>query len=258
MSRLIVWGAGELGGRVAERCTDGEVIGLTKTTRRHAHLRALGVDARVGSAVPLLQKQDRLLISLPGTETKAEALSALTTVAPPRRIILISTTGYYDPPSGLIDETTPAGPSARAQRIADLERDFMNWAGDSGVIVRLGGLYGSGRGPMAALARRGTAALKPPNKTLPLIHYQDAAQAVSAALQHPQPAPVYLAVTPPCPTRRQFYEAACARLDLALPAFEDPLPTGPATYDVSRLRRDLLPDPAYPDWRAVLASVQTG
>lgn len=258
MSRLIVWGAGELGGRVAEHWTEGPVMGLTKTTRRHERLRAVGVEARVGSAVPLLQRQDRLLIALPGTAAKAGALSALATVAPPRRALLISTTGYYQPPSGVVDETSPAGSSARAQRIAALERDFLQWAGDGGVIVRLGGLYGPGRGPMAALARRGTAPQKPPNKTLPLIHYRDAARAVFAALQHPQPAPVYLAVTPPCPTRRQFYEAACAHLDLEVPAFDDPLPGDRATYDVSRLRRDLLPDPAYPDWRAVLSSVESG
>lgn len=252
MSRLIIWGAGELGSLVAQRYHDGPVMGLTQTTTRHEHLRSIGVEPAVGSAAPHLQGQDRLLISLPGDEAKADAVTALEGVAQPRRAILISSTGYYRPARGTVDEATPAGASERAQRIASLEKRFMAWAGAGGVVIRLGGLYRPGRGPMAALARRGTASVKPPNKALPLIHYEDAAEAVAAALQRSPIAPVYLAVTPPCPTRRQFYEAASQRLGLEVPDFSDPLPEGPARYDVKRLRNDLLPQPTYPDWRAAL------
>ena len=92
----------------------------------------------------------------------------------------------------------------------------------------------------------------PPNKTLALIHYDDAATAVGAALTHPDPDGIYLAVTPPCPSRQDFYLAACVLLDLDLPTFGRALAGKPAAYNVRRLRRDLLPEPAFPKWQAAL------
>lgn len=255
MTRLIIWGAGELGGRVARLWSRSPVIGLTEGRHRHQQLRALGVEPRVGSAAPLLQPDDVLLIALPGDALKAKAVDALAALPAPRRAVLVSSTGFYGTKPAKIDEATGAGTSARARRIANLEEAFLSWAGERGVVVRLGGLYCRGRGPMAALARRGTAKEKAPNKALPLIHYEDAAQAIRTALARDSVEPVYLAVTPPCPTRLAFYEAACERLGLPLPSFSEPLSQGPASYDVSLMRRDLLPVAGYPDWRAVLDTV---
>jgi hypothetical protein len=61
-----------------------------------------------------------------------------------------------------------------------------------------------------------------------------------------------LAVTLPCPTRQEFYRAACQVLELDEPVFAPPSGQPPAQYDISRLRRDLLSQPVYPDWRAAL------
>jgi nucleoside-diphosphate-sugar epimerase len=255
MRRLIIWGAGELGSHVAKLWSGSPVVGLTESTRRHQELRALDVEPRVGSAASILQPDDVLLIALPGDALKAEAVGSLASLPPPRRAVLVSSTGFYGTKAGTLDETTEPATSARAQRIASLEEAFLSWAGGRGVVVRLGGLYCRGRGPMAALARRGTAKEKAPNRALPLIHYEDAARAINTALARASAEPVYLAVTPPCPTRLAFYEAACRRLDLPLPSFREPLPQGPASYDVSLMRRDLLPIPEYPDWRAVLDTV---
>ncbi len=153
---------------------------------------------------------------------------------------------------GMVNEDTPPGDDPRSASIAATERAFNAWTAGNGVVLRLGGLYSRGRGPMSGLARRGAPRLRPPDKALALIHYDDAAAAVNAGLQHPQPENVYLAVTPPCPTRQEFYELACRLLGLPAPGFAPPLGQPPATFDVTRLRRDLLPKPAYPDWHAAL------
>ena len=237
---------------MARQWSRGPVVGYTKSTARHRQLQRWNIEPRTGSVVGALRPQDVLLLSLPGSDTKAEAVASLAGQAPPRRAVLISTTGYYGTPQGVVDEETAPGRGPGARAVAHVEHAFRAWAGPAGVIVRPGGLYRPGRGPMAALARRGTVSAKPPNKTLALIHYQDAATAVATALQRAAVAPVYLAVTPPSPTRREFFEAAAARLGLDPPPFADPLPGPPARYDASRLRRDLLPRPAYPDWRAAL------
>ncbi len=258
MNRLITWGAGELGGRVGRLWVQagGQATGLTRSEQRHDALTAAGIEPRLGSPADLLRPDDALLFALPGHATQREAVETLSGVAPPARAVFISTTGYYGLPQGSINEQTARGQSERAASIAAAEQTFFEWAGEAGVVIRLGGLYSRERGPFAALRRRGYVARSgPSNKTLALIHYDDAATALLAALSHLQPQPLYLAVTPPCPTREEFYTAACARLDLPPPTFDAPLPHPPARFDVSLLRRDLLPSPAYPDWRAILKMV---
>src|ERR1044072_3331534 len=102
--RLLVWGAGELGSRVARlwQQNDGPVLGLTQTEQRHPALRALGLEPRLGSAVGLLQPEDTLLLALPGHESQGEALGQLrqSQVPPPAQTVLISLTGYYGSATG--------------------------------------------------------------------------------------------------------------------------------------------------------------
>jgi nucleoside-diphosphate-sugar epimerase len=256
MQRLIVWGAGELGGRVAAAWAnahaDATALGLTRTTERHGALRAAGVTPQVGAAPAHLQPEDALLLALPGHANQRAALAALADTPPPRRAVFISSTGYYGLASGPVHEQTPPAATERARAIADAEQRFRDWAGESGMVLRLGGLYKAGRGPMAAFARKKRPPARPPDTTLALIHYVDAAAAALAALQRPVVQPVYLAVTPPCPTRREFYTAASAALGLPMPQFGPPRNLPPAHYDVTLLRRDLLPVPHYPDWRAAI------
>lgn len=259
MSRVWIWGAGELGGRVvAARAAAGDaVIALTRGPDRHPALRAAGAEPRIG-APDGYGPDDTLLIALPGTDRLTLAIASLAEKPPPRRVVLISSTGYYGAARGKVNEDTRPGKGERSQRVAALEALFTRWAGEAGVIVRCGGLYRAGRGPLSALRKSKVAPLGPPDKTLALIHYDDAAAAVEAALGHPEPRPVYLAVTPPCPQRRDFYLAACVMLGLDLPSFGPALGGRPAQFDVSRLRADLLPEPRHPRWQAALVPGDSG
>lgn len=255
-SRLVIWGSGELGSRVGRqwRQIGQPVVGITQSNNRHTALQNAGIRPVSGSAVDQLTAGDLLVLALPGHLRQQEAVETLehSLTPPPDRVIMISSTGYYGLASGLVDEDSPHGPDERSARIAAAEDTFRGWAGGNGIIIRLGGLYRQGRGPMAALARKKGPKLRPPDKTLALIHYDDAATAIFAALRHQAPEKTYLAVTPPCPTRQEFYEQACHRLSLPKPAFDTPLGRAPAQYNVARLRRDLLPEPAYPTWQAAL------
>ncbi|MGK0358975.1 MAG: nucleoside-diphosphate-sugar epimerase [Bradymonadia bacterium] len=250
MARLIVWGAGELGGRVARSWVDGPVRAYTRSTDRHAALRSDNISCHRGAPERTLA-DDVVLLALPGSDRQAMAIAQLSDQPAPKRAVLISTTGYYGLARGTVDEDTRPGRSERAQRAAATEAAFHAWA-PGGVIVRCGGLYRPGRGPLNALAVRKTVPKGPPNKTLALMHYDDAAAATLAALTHPDPDGIYLAVTPPCPSRRDFYLAACVLLDFDLPTFGRALVGKQAEYDVRRLRRDLLPEPAHPKWQTAL------
>jgi nucleoside-diphosphate-sugar epimerase len=252
--RLVVWGAGELGGRVgAAWAKDGmPVLGLTRSTERHTGLRSRGITPLVSGAPGLLTPEDTLLLALPGSARQQTAVEALADTPPPRRAVLISSTGYYGSPYGRVDEDTPCGGDAHAAVVKAAEMAFRAWAGAHGVVLRLGGLYRRGRGPLAALLRRGTALSGPPDKTLALVHYDDAATATLAALRHPSPESTYVVVVPPCPTRREFYRHACRVAELPEPPFDAPLGLPAADYDVTRLRRDLLPVPVHSDWHDAL------
>ena len=252
MGRLVIWGAGELGGRVAQLWTHGPVVGFTKTLNRHSTLQAMGVEARLGSAADLLQPDDALLLAIPGYAAQAEAIAQLTGTPPPKRAVLISSTGYYGPSvRGPIAPDSPAGPEERAQNIAATENAFRQWAGDGGVVIRFGGLHRPGRGPITPLARRGTPPPGPPNKLLTLIHYDDAAIATVQALVLPNPAPTYIGFTLPSPTRQDYYTAACESLQLAPPTFTEAV-ANPPQYDLERFQMDLLPHPTHPDWHEAL------
>lgn len=255
--RLIVWGAGELGSRVARlwRTYAGPVTGFTQSERRHPDLITAGITPLTGSPIELLQSDDALLLSLPGHEAQADAVQLLIEqhCAAPMRVVMVSTIGYFGPQAhGVINEATTPGSDKRSQSIAAAEQLFRQWAGLAGVVIRCGGLYSRERGPTSALRRRRTMKVRPPDKTLALIHYDDAAAAIFEALRHPSPEPVYLAVVPPCPTRAEFYTRACQRLELPAPQFDPPIGMPPAQYQIDRLRRDLLPNPAYPDWQTSL------
>jgi nucleoside-diphosphate-sugar epimerase len=251
----VVWGAGTLGGAVATAWAQGgEVaLGATESERRHAALRAAGVEPLLGSPVAALRPEDTLLLALPGSEAQATAVRALAEAGPPpARVVLVGTVGVYGDPQGTVDESCPRGTGPRTLITAAAEAVFAQWAGPAGVILRAAGLYQPGRGPMSALARSRKVPPGPGNRTLALIHYADAAAATFAALRHPAPRPLYVLATPPLPTRADFYQAACVILDLPAPRFEAPLPHPPARYVVDAMRHDLLPTPAHPRWQAAL------
>ncbi|MEE2788076.1 MAG: hypothetical protein VX589_12105 [Myxococcota bacterium] len=253
MNRLIIIGAGELGHRVGRLWVEsgGPCLGVTATTARHAELRASGIEPST-SYPTTFETDDRLLICVPGTDKLQDAVTAFDGIVPPTRIVLTSSTGRYHGVEGTIDADTPPGQTQRAQSISQMEAAFSTWAGPSGVIMNLGGLYRAGRGPMNMLKKRGRPPAGSPEKTLALIHYDDAATATFEALRHPNPRPRYIGVSPPCPTRREFYLAASVILNLDLPSFGRISPTTRAEYVVAGLRTDVLSTPKYPKWQAAL------
>lgn len=85
-------------------------------------------------------------------------LAGLSVSGQPRRIVYISTTGVYGDCHGeWVDETRPVNPGVdRARRRWDAERQLHAWQGRTGgelVILRVAGIYGPGKLPLARLRK---------------------------------------------------------------------------------------------------------
>ena len=113
MTALTVWGAGELGSRIGAGWHAGPVWGYTATPARHAALAAAGIGPRTGAPLAL-PAESVLVLALPGHARQGEAVRQLAArgLVAPRRVVLVSTTGLYGMPRGVVDETTPPDTSA--------------------------------------------------------------------------------------------------------------------------------------------------
>jgi len=255
MSALLLLGAGELGSRVGARwiARGGICHAITATPRRHAGLKRIGIEPSTQLIIPESCRHGAVLLSVAGSQNQLSVIRQLESLnASFRRAVLCSTTGVYDPPLEVLHEGSPLGTSARAQAAREAEQAFLGWAGEMGVMLRFGGLYRRGRGPVSALIRTEAPRMGPPDRVLGLIHYDDAAEATVQALSRDSVRPLYLAVTPPCPTRKEFYTEACARHRLPPPKFGAPIGGAGGGYDVNPLRTELLPELQWPDWRSAL------
>jgi len=258
MSVLIV-GCGYLGRRVASILVDrGEqVFGTTRTAEKGGELAALGVRPIVADALDLatlgaLPAVSRVVHCV-GYDRKSAAAKRAVYVdgarhvlsrlpAGPDRLVYVSSTSVYGQTGGeWIDESSPAEPRTEAGRIClDAEKVATDWGREAGVgvvVLRCAGLYGPGRIVRRSLIERGEAIPGEPEKFLNLIHIDDAARAVVAALDAPAPGPLYLACDDRPVTRREYYQIAADCLNAPPPRFFTPEPGSPeAARDLASRR----------------------
>ncbi|MCW8907825.1 MAG: SDR family oxidoreductase [Sedimenticola sp.] len=202
MHNKVILGCGYLGQRLARQYqAQGETVtGVVRSPNSAGVLQAAGIpalqmdlDQPLDTLPPLAGCELFYFIPPPrgGTvEQRVERfLAALGNDQLPRRILYLSTTGVYGDCAGeWVDETRPVAPVAeRAQRRWDGERRFRSWCREHGcelVILRVAGIYGPGKLPLARL-RRGEPMV--PEVEAPYtnrIHVDDLAQVCVAAMQH--------------------------------------------------------------------------
>jgi len=201
MRRLLIVGCGEIGQRLA-RTMRGRwrIYALSRSDQHHQMLRALGV-------VPIVADLDnpgtleRLtglaqdvvhLVPPPGTGSRdtrtANLIRALAKGGSiPQRFVYLSTSGVYGDCGGaMVSENRPATPmSARARRRVDAERLLRRWGSVSGAhvsVLRVPGIYASGRLPVARLKAGTPALVTSQDPYTNHIHADDLARIVIAAL----------------------------------------------------------------------------
>lgn len=205
---ILIIGCGDIGCRVAQRCiTPGGIIyGSVKTERSAASLQQQGISPLlINLDEPLAQPYIPMAPLIfyfappPDTGTTDPRLAAFLTyleTQPPQRVVYISTSGVYGDCGGAwVNEETPVRPqTARAQRRWDAEQAWRAFAQRHGtrlIILRVPGIYGPGRLPLARL-RAGTPVIHPAQAPWSnRIHADDLADICVLAAFHPQPSELY-------------------------------------------------------------------
>lgn len=205
--RTLVFGGGYVGRRVAGLATTGgdEVFVTTRSDRKATEFARHGWHPILADwksetglrSLPetLLRDMDRILIavsydrqsSISRHESQVIGLQRLLKrITRHTSVVYISTTGVYHQTDGRwVDENSPAHPRREGGRIHLAAEQCIRRLGNDApwAILRLAGIYGPGRVPLARSVKNGDPIASPAEGFLNLIHVDDAAEVTMAAWQ---------------------------------------------------------------------------
>jgi len=194
--------------------------------------------------------------------TGAENLCGWLGGAPPHRLVYTSSTGVYGQNDGTwVDEQSPTEPSAETGRVLlEAEQIWLSAAREKrlpAIILRVAGIYGPERGYWLRRFQSGEARLEGDGgRFLNMIHREDAAGAVIAALAGGQPGAIYNAVDDEPVSQRTLFEWLAKRYHRPLPPTVPEEEAGLRKRGVTskrisnaRLRRELGWNLLYPTFR---------
>jgi nucleoside-diphosphate-sugar epimerase len=208
-SHVLIVGCGYVGSRLAQRLRESfDVTGVVRSSASAAALerqdiRAFAADldrARLGTHIPERLEQAATFYLAPPppqgeSDLRLDRFLQLASV-PPAAFIYMSTTGVYgDTKGALVDESTPVDPlTERARRRVSAEEMIRVWCTERRVrrvVLRVPGIYGPGRLPLARLHAR-EPVLSPEEAGIGnRIHVDDLVEACVAAASNPEARGVY-------------------------------------------------------------------
>ncbi len=282
MTRLI-FGCGYLGRRVATRWLEEghRPVTVTRSASRAEELARQGFEPRIADVT-----RPETLAGLPAAETVLYAIGydrsgglsrdavqvrGLRAVLdalrhPPARLIYISSTGIYGACDGdWVDEDTPCRPDRESGRMALAAEETLRShpIGSRAIVLRLAGIYGSGRVPRLRDMVAGRPLPVAPDAIANLIHVDDAASVVLAAEAQIQPPATYVVSDGHPVPRREFYRHLAELLRVPPPEFvlpnlaegEPPRGAGSKRVRNDRMHQQLRVRLAYPSYREGLAAI---
>lgn len=277
---LFAFGLGYSAARLAARGRSALVSGTTRSATAAAQWRARGVDAHVfdGSAADAdlgeaLRRAQAGLISAPPDALGDPALrgaGAALRAAGWRRVVYLSTVGVYgDAGGGWVDEGGPlAATTPRARARIEAEAAWAAFGRETGAeidILRLGGIYGPGRGPFDKLRSGEARAVVKPGQVFNRIHVDDIAGAVETVISEGRPGAIYNVVDGSPSPPEDVLDYGADLLGLPPPpreAFDSAAlsPMARSFYEENRrVRNDRLRAlgwaPAYPTYREGLRAI---
>jgi len=276
MSDRLVLGCGYLGRRVAARwqALGQRVFATTRKPERAEELRSLGITpalcdvlvpaslralppvAALGYAVGIDRGAGRSL-----REVYVEGLANVLDVvaAWPRlpRFVYVSSTSVYGQTDGSeVDESAPTEPLEEAGRVTLEAEQLLRRRLPEAIVLRFAGIYGPGRLIRAQVLRAGEPIVADGEKWLNLIHVEDGAESVIAAVERGEVGTTYNVSDDRPVRRRDFYGRLAELLGAAPPRFEAPTPGEAANRRLvnRRMREGLGVVPRYPSYEEGLAA----
>ena len=278
--RTLIVGCGYVGTAVGQILAEKghEVLGLRRSSSETSDLLQFGITPLTGdiSAPASLQElpspfdwivntvsssrggaEDYHRTYLTGTVNLLDWLKGKST----KKYVYTSSTSVYSQADGSeVTESSPAVPSSETTRLLLETENLLLEAARSenfpAVVLRLSGIYGPGRGHLFQQMLRGEATLAGDgSRLLNMIHRDDAASAIVAALQRGRPGEVYN-VTDDFPvSQKEFLGFLADSLGRPMPGTSADAPLnrkrGMTSKRVSnlRLKSELGWTPAYPTYR---------
>lgn len=197
---MLILGCGYLGGRLLKQLDDPtNTIAVVRSAASAQALAASGAQivqcdlATEALPVGLSAGQDVLYFAPPPGDGETDPvmqrfLAQLESSGQPRRILYVSTTGVYGDCAGeWVDESWPSNPTVdRSKRRWDAEQQLRAWRAASGgelVILRVAGIYGPGKLPLARLQKRAPMVPESAAPWTNRIHVDDLARVCLALLE---------------------------------------------------------------------------
>lgn len=239
--RVLIVGPGYVGLQLgAELVSRGhDVHGLRRSEAGANEMRAAGITPLLGditqpaSLAALPAKFDWVVNCVSSTQGGVEEyrkvylqgsrnLIAWLAGSPPAKFVYTSSTSVYGQNDGsLVDETSPTGPPAETGRVlVETEQALLDAArtGFPAVILRVAGIYGPGRGWWFKQFLAGEARIEGAGqRTLNMIHRDDVAGCIIAALERGVPEEIYNAVDDEPVTQRDFFHWLSQQLNRPMP-----------------------------------------
>ncbi len=286
---VFIIGCGYVGRQVAaaEQARGRRVGALTHSPEKIRELRTAGIDALPGnldrpetlSRLPLHGAVLYYFAPPPGRGSDDPRMAALVDHFDdehrPARVVLISTTGVYGDCGGAwVDEDWPTRPQTdRARRRLSAERTLREWGREAGVpvvVLRVPGLYGPGRLPLARLKKALPVLREDLSPWSNRIHATDLVRACLAAADRGRPDGVYNVADGNPSTMTDYFNRVADAFGLPRPPqigldeARERLSGGMLSYlaeskrlDTRRMREELGVEPRFPDLDSGLAHCVT-
>lgn len=279
LPRLLVVGCGYVGKRVASLARESgyEVFALTRTAARARELESQSCRPIVGSwhlpeSLAELPEFEAILVAIPhreeadlGEKTHVAGLANLVAAVgnSQPRFVYLSTTGVFGQCSGeKLNEDSPATPTRLGPKIAVAAEQWITSASvASATVIRLAGIYGPERVPLAAKLRAGEALSVPVEGYLNLVHVDDIARVVLHVIATPTQSDLYLLSDGQPVLRRDFYTHLAELCGVGQPMFCEPAADSPKArratskcIDPSRIVAEIDYSFLFPSYREGLKS----
>jgi len=236
MDRVVIVGCGDIGCRLGRVLTGQgrKVLATAKTTEKAVELTAQGFETIAGNfdyqeetpEIPLHGSQVYYLMPPQGGgKSDYRMLNFCRKLTPensPKRVVYLSTSGVYGDCGGdVVTEETPINPqTARAQRRASAERELREQADRFGfdlVILRVTGIYGPGRLPVARIMQGHPVLLPGEGGYTNRIHALDLVQICLAAMERGEDGDIYNVCDGQESTMTDYFNAVADLHDLPRP-----------------------------------------